>query len=79
MALRGLSLLGDERVVVPAVQEYTRATSWYGKQEALDALSTLQTELARVELDKLLTAEKSWWWRRRIRRAARSAPVRRHS
>jgi HEAT repeat protein len=79
MALRGLSFLGDESVTIPAVEAYTSATNRFGKQEALDALARLQTEVAHTELMKLLRTESSWRWRRRIRRAARRAPIRRQS
>jgi HEAT repeat protein len=75
MALRGLSLIGDESVSRSAVEEYRAPTGPHGRQEALDALARLRSP----ELPQLLADEKSWRWRRRIRRALRAAPVRRHS
>jgi HEAT repeat protein len=58
--IRGLSLLGDEAVTIPAVEAYKSATGRFGRQEALDALARLQTEHARAELIKLLNVENSW-------------------
>jgi HEAT repeat protein len=68
MGLRGLSHLGDESVIDKATQWY-HGGGWKMKQEALDALSTLQTDASRTELGRLKAQETSWWWRRRIRRA----------
>ena len=74
MALRGLSLLGEEAVTAPAVAMYKTASGRFARYEALDALARLQTEQARAELNGLLSAETSWRWRRRIGRARKSAP-----
>ena len=71
MALRGLSLIGDDSVVGAAIHEYRNPAGRDGKQEALDALERLGSP----ELQHLFDEEKSWWWRRRIRRALRSAPI----
>jgi HEAT repeat protein len=68
MGLRGLSQLGDESVIAEAAQWYDGG-GWKMKQEAVDALSTLQTEASRTELGRLKAHETSWWWRRQIRRA----------
>lgn len=74
-ALKGLSRLGDERVVPVAV-------SWYQsgglalRAGAIDALATIQTEAAENALQGLLDTEPRWRRRRFIRKMIRSA--RRH-
>ncbi|HZT93914.1 MAG TPA: HEAT repeat domain-containing protein [Gaiellaceae bacterium] len=69
-ALRGLSRLGDERVVPIAVDWYQTGGVLL-RAEAVGALLTLQTKTGTGALEGLLSAEPSWRRRRLIRRAMR--------
>jgi HEAT repeat protein len=71
LALRGLSRLGDERVVKIALSWY-RTGGYLFRAEALDALAKLRTEAGVDALRSLLADESSWRRRRLIRKVMRS-------
>jgi HEAT repeat protein len=72
LALRGLANIGDQSAVDVAEDSYDSGGAWM-KVEALDALQRLPTQAALAALERLLTQERSFVWRHRIKKAIRRA------